>query len=198
MCRGRGPGPRYGEGMPITTREARQLSTVTEWALVEASLPDRIRELSPARLKAKIGRARTLRDKYRDIAKRQHRKAQPRRTGRPNEAFSTRTARKVELFERVLARFEQQLDRENATSAKSASAAAATRERARVRKGGKTGGRKKSARASSGSPVPPKVKRSKNPAVPKSARAGRGGQQRIHAHVSSAGRRSQGRRDGRN
>jgi hypothetical protein len=169
------------------------LSTVTEWALVEASLPDRIRELSPARLKAKIVRARTLRDKYRDLVKRQHRKAQPRRTGREDETLNRRTARKVELFERVLARFQKQLDRENAKS----SPPAPTRKRAPSPKPRKTGGAKKSVRSSPRSPVPPKVKRSDNPAVPKSAVARRSGQQRMHAHVSSAGRRNQVRRDSR-
>ena len=48
--------------MPITSREARKLSTTREWPLIEASLPAALRQLTPARLRAKVARARTLRD----------------------------------------------------------------------------------------------------------------------------------------
>jgi hypothetical protein len=172
------------DGMPITTREAQQLSTAGEWTLVKASQADNIRELTPARLKAKIGRARTLRNKYRDLAKRQHRKAQPRRTGRPYEALNARTGRKAELFEQVLARFEKELARQSETKAAAPTAgkrkkARKTRTTARATKASR---RQQSSRASN---------------VPKSAVRTRSGQHRIHAHLSGAGRRRQVRRDTR-
>jgi hypothetical protein len=174
--------------MPITTREARQLSTASEWTLVQASQADRIRELTPARLKAKIGRARTLRNKYRDLAKRQHRKAQPRRSGGPYEALNARTGRKAELFEQVLARFEKALERQSADKAAAAAKTPAGR------KARRTAGAKTSRKA----PVrPAKVKASRASKSPKSAAGPRTGQHRIHAHLSSAGRRRQARRDTR-
>jgi hypothetical protein len=174
--------------MPITTREAKQLSTAGEWTLVQASQADRIRELSPARLKAKIGRARTIRNKYRDLAKRQHRKAQPRRSGGPYEALNARTARKAELFEQVLGRFEKERERQ---AAKTAAAPAKTtpkrkaRRTARAKTAGKAWAR------------PSKVTSSRAPKVPKSALPTRSGQRRIHAHLAAAGRRRQVRRDTR-
>jgi hypothetical protein len=174
--------------MPITTREAKQLSTAGEWALVQASQADRIRELTPARLKAKIGRARTLRNKYRDLAKRQHRKAQPRRSGGPYEALNARTGRKAELFEQVLGRFEKELERQ---AAKTAAAPAKTTPKRKARRTARVKTPRKAwAR-------PSKVKSSRAPRGPKSAMPTRSGQRRIHAHLSAAGRRRQVRRDTR-
>jgi hypothetical protein len=253
--------------MSITTREARQLTTVAEWPLVEASLPNKIRDLSPVRLKAKVERARTMRTKYTDLAKRQHRKAQSKRSGTPNEKINARTKRKAELFAEVLARYEERLSAVEGRDSKSASASASSwRERASARTGdrgkattGKSaksakrraakaqardeGARKKpaakksaksgrtaknapaareaargskaaakaspksardaeaaaadAARSATSVAPPVKVKKSRAPIVPKSSVHTRTGQHRIHAHVSSRGRRSQGRRDSR-
>jgi hypothetical protein len=182
--------------MPITTREARQLSTAGEWTLVQASQADRIRALGPARLKGKIARARTLRDKYRDLGKRQHRKAQPARSGGPYEALNVRTRRKAELFEQVLGRFEAELERQAAQAAKTAESGASAGTRKKTRAGS---GTKKKARRGASASKPPraKVKRTRGPKVPKSAVGTRSGQRRIHAHVASAGRRRQVRRDSR-
>jgi hypothetical protein len=173
------------DGMPITTREAQQLSTAGEWALVQASQADRIRELTPARLKAKIARARALRDKYRDLAKRQHRKAQPTRSGGPYEALNVRTRRKAELFEQVLGRFEAEIERQATKTAMADT-------------GARGGTRKKARRGTTASkPARSKVKKKRGPKVPKSAVGKRSGQRRIHAHLASAGRRRQARRDTR-
>jgi hypothetical protein len=179
--------------MPITTREARQLSTAGEWTLVQASQADRIRELGPARLKGKITRARTLRDKYRDLGKRQHRKAQPARSGGPYEALNVRTRRKAELFDQVLGRFQAELERQ-ATKPRAAGSSAGTRTKGRA-----GGGTKKKARrgATAAKPARARVKKTRGPKVPKSAVGTRSGQRRIHAHVASAGRRRQVRRDSR-
>jgi hypothetical protein len=179
--------------MPITTREARQLVSTAERSLFESSLPAAARALSPSRLKSKIARARTLRDKYRDLSKRQHRKAQPGRSGRPGERLNIRTKRKAELFTEVLARLDAEATRRS-------------RKPQTTRTSGGTATRRKGARksktsvapVSGASPAPPsKVKRTLAPLVPKSAVAQRSGQHRIHAHVSSAARRRQGRRDSR-
>lgn len=177
--------------MPITTREARQLSTTAEWTLVESSLPAFIKALSPARLKAKIARARKLRDKYVGLAKRQHRKAQPARRGTPGEALNARTARKMELFAQVLARFEERLARLASAERK---APAAGKRPAAPKKASAT---RAATRATTVPSPPAKVKASRAPLVPKSAVATRSGQHRVHAHLSSRGRRRQGRRDSR-
>jgi hypothetical protein len=52
-------------------------------------------------------------------------------------------------------------------------------------------------RAATSVAPPQRVKESRSPFVPKSAVHTRTGQHRIHAHVSSRGRRRQGRRDNR-
>jgi hypothetical protein len=224
--------------MPISSREARQLSTAGEWTLVESSLPAILSTLSPARLKAKIERARKLRNKYADLAKRQHRTARPKRSGQPKEALNARTKRKAELFAQVLSRYEARLALLAAKGVKAPEGARGRAARARKKqasrgtkgtKGTKgTGSTKgeprapgkrrlaaeaakatkatraareanaKAAQRGATSVVPhSKVKESRAPLVPKSALSNRSGQHRMHAHVSSRGRRRQGRRDNR-
>lgn len=174
--------------MPISTREARQLSTAAEWTLIASSLPGDIRALPPARLKNKVLRARTMRNKYRDLAKRQFRETRAARTGRPNESRNARTERKAVLFAEVLARFVGEVGRR---AEKAKAEARAKTAKARVP-------RKK---------VTPKVPSTKVPSshtrlgrtasTPARPVATRSGEHRIHAHISSAGRRAQGRRDSR-
>jgi hypothetical protein len=190
--------------MPITLREARQLTTASEWPLVESSFPAGIRTLTPARLKAKIVRARRLRDKYAGLAKKQHRRSRPVRRGTPGEALNARTKRKAALFSEVLARFEA-AGREkgqgarDARSAQGAGAAKGARGATKAKARGRDAGAGASAAVRAGAlmAAPSKAKRSRAPLVPKSFVATRSGQHRIHAHVSSRGRRRQGRRDSR-
>jgi hypothetical protein len=98
--------------MPISMAQARRLCSQRELELVDASSPRNIRELSPARLKQKVTRARALRDKYRDLAKRQRLEArgkkrpQSRRPAQGNE----NTVRKAELFDEVLERFQSRVE----------------------------------------------------------------------------------------
>lgn len=251
--------------MAITTREARQLSTASEWTLVESSLPSRVRELSPARLRSRIERARKLRDKYVDLARRQHRRTRSKRSGQPNERLNARTKRKAVLFSEVLVRYQAAARATKAgTVAKGARAGARARRSptggggkvakgkgARIAKrraakaharGARTAAkgaekrqsgaraarttRAASVRTAAAEPderitiqaldlaavaanaaaaqeaatsvaPPEKVKKTRAPFVPKSDVHMRTGQHRIHAHVSSRGRRRQGRRDSR-
>lgn len=180
--------------MPITARDARRLSTAGEWTLIEHSQPGRIKALSAARLRMKIARARKLRDKYVDLVKRQHRAARATRRGGPGESRNVRTQRKAELFAQVLARFEARLNGLMAAVAK-----AGTRS---SRQGDTRQARKKVTRqtpaapkAAVRTPMPGKAARASK--APKRAVATRSAQHRIHAHVSSLGRRRQGRRDNR-
>ncbi len=208
--------------MPITTREARQLITASERSLFESSLPTALRALSPFRLKGKMARARALRDKYRDQAKRQRRQGKPARSGRPAEAFVSRPTRKAELFADVLARFTDESRRRAAAhDSRGAKARPASRRKTTAKKPAsrrqttaknKTTAKKVSptppaqtvapaarpAPAAGPAPAPPlKVKKTLEPLVPKSAVMARAGKDRMHAHVSSQGRRNQGRRDNR-
>jgi hypothetical protein len=99
--------------MAFNRNHARPLCSDAEYKLFTASLGDEIGELKPAQLRSKIQRARRLRDKYRDLLKRQ-RLANRARTGtkkgdRPES--NTRTADKAKLFDEALGRFEARHDK---------------------------------------------------------------------------------------
>jgi len=111
--------------MAFNRNHARPLCSDAEYQLFTASLADEIGELTPAQLRSKIQRARKLRDKYRDLEKRQ-RLANRSRTGtkkgnRPET--NARTADKAKLFGEALARLE----------AKAAKLAAAAEREARIK-----------------------------------------------------------------
>lgn len=99
--------------MAINMKEARTLCSSSELQLVRSATQTEIVKLTPARLRAKIDRARKLRDKFRDLARQQRResrgKAKPRsaRPAQGNEA----TRRKQEIFADALAAFEARLDK---------------------------------------------------------------------------------------
>jgi len=172
--------------MPISTKEARQLSTVAEWTLVKSSLATDIRALPQARLKNKVLRARALRNKYRDLAKKQFRQTRAARTGKPNEARNARTERKALLFAEVLARLVDEVARRGD---KKKAVARAKTAKARVPV------KMVTPKVPSRSVVKSQLKlerKSTQPMIPSSQRSG---EHRMHAHVSSAGRRAQGRRD---
>ncbi len=174
--------------MPISSKEAQQLSTMAEWTLVKSGLATDIRALPQARLKNKILRARTLRDKYRDLAKKQFRQTRAARTGKPNESRNARTKRKALLFAEVLARLVGEVSRRGD---KAKAVARAKTAKARVPKKKVTPKVPSTKVPGSHRKLEPK---STKPEIPASQRSG---EHRIHAHVSSAGRRAQGRRDSR-
>jgi hypothetical protein len=94
--------------MAFNRIHARPLCTDAEYTLFTASLAGGLNELTPAQLRSKIQRARKLRDKYRDLTKRQ-RLANRARTGtkkgdRPET--NVRTEDKATLFDEALGRFE--------------------------------------------------------------------------------------------
>lgn len=97
--------------MAYTLTQARTLLTTAELAIFDQSRAAPIKALTPARLQAKVTRARALRDKYRDLYRRQtvatRGKPASRRSaiGGDNE----RTGRKAEVFAEVLGRFEARL-----------------------------------------------------------------------------------------
>jgi hypothetical protein len=131
----------------ISRATASRLCTRPELDLVDASYPANAKLLSPGRLRQKVGRARKLRDKYRDLARRQRSesrgKSEPRRS-RP-AAGHDNTTRKAELFAEVLDRFEAQLERSSGQSATIGSGAKsdATKAGAKQKPGAKKTGAKK-------------------------------------------------------
>jgi hypothetical protein len=119
--------------MAFNRNHARPLCTAAEFQLFTASLADGIGALTPAQLRSKIQRARNLRDKYRDLLKRQ-RLANRERTGtKKGQRMETnaRTADKARLFDEVLGRFQARAAKlgaaaEQEAKHKAASAARAT------------------------------------------------------------------------
>jgi hypothetical protein len=112
--------------MAHTLTQARGLLTAAELSLFDQSRTAPIKDLTPARLRGKVTRARALRDKYRDLYRRQTVATR----GTPASRRSTlggdneRTGRKAELFAAVLARFEARLTLLEARVAREAGTAA--------------------------------------------------------------------------
>ena len=102
--------------MPNERATARKLLSSAEFELFEASRRDGICLLSAPELKRKVERTRRLRDKYRDLYKRQ-RLAMRDMTGtkRGNTgAANARTKEKAAIFQELLTRFQARYDRATA------------------------------------------------------------------------------------
>lgn len=183
--------------MPYTRTSAKALLTATELELHDAGRRESLARLDRRTLIAKVKRSRNLRDKYRDLYRRQRLEARD-RTGSKrgmSGVANVRTREKAELFAELLARFEAKLAKvdaaeklaaERAAKARAAAAKAALRSRkgpaapAPVRGGSRAGfasPRAKSAVA--------KRQLQKTRLV------------NIHAHVRSSGQRRQAKRDSR-
>lgn len=106
--------------MAYTLTQARTLLSTTELALFDASRAQPIKALTPARLRGKVTRARALRDKYRDLYRRQTvgTRAAPASRRSAVGGDNARTQHKAVLFAEVLARFEERLQRLEADAAK--------------------------------------------------------------------------------
>lgn len=204
--------------MAFNRSHARGLCNVSEMSLFESSVGAELASWSEAQLKARIVRARNLRDKQQDLLRRQ-KLATRARTGTKVGASGVanqRTEQKLKLFSEVLSRFEARLASVEAARARAAVRAAA----ASGKKGRKPPGTKPSARQPAAKTVAvtrPAAKKAavKKPAAKKpkargagfvSARARDASNQMqlkksrskpIQAHLRSAGKRSQARRDSR-
>jgi hypothetical protein len=93
--------------MALLNVRDRRLFSATELALLESSEPANIKSQTPAQVKARIARARTYWDKYRGLAREQHRSAKKgsHAPGRPLDTL--RTARKAEIFALALDRLQR-------------------------------------------------------------------------------------------
>ena len=117
--------------MAYTLTQARPLLNAAELELFSQSRAEPIKALTPKSLAGKVTRARTLRDKYRDLYRRQTvalRGEAP--AGRSaNATDNERTQRKADILQEVLERFEARttllLERSEREAARSAQKVAA-------------------------------------------------------------------------
>lgn len=128
--------------MAYSITQARPLLTAAELELFDQSRAAPIKALTLARLRGKVSRARTLRDKYRDLYRRQTvsaRKSSAAKSRLPVGADNERTQRKADILQEVLTRFEArvaqleaQQDREAGATAKRKGTAASKSSRPAV------------------------------------------------------------------
>ncbi len=183
--------------------QARKICTQAEYELFELSLPTPIAALSCGQLKSKLQRSRNLRDKYRDLYKRQ-RLAARQRTGTKKgsePAENLRTYRKEVLFSETMVRYQRRLEKLTAQAAR-ASATKARVSSARALGGSKPAGGKAargsaSTRATNQDPSGPGgfITGQAQSAAQKRLTQKTRSKARV-AHTRSAGQRSQARRDG--
>jgi hypothetical protein len=98
--------------MPYNRTAASKLLTASELALFDAGRRDAIGSLDERRLKSKVERTRRLRDKYRDLARRQRLATRDRtgtKRGTASREANARTEEKETLFAELLVRFETRL-----------------------------------------------------------------------------------------
>ena len=191
--------------MATTLIQARKLLTAAELEVFAASRGQALTGLTPVQLRGKLKRARTLRDKYRDLLQRQKLATRDRagsKLGRSGAA-NARTAQKAALFGDLLASFTQRLAQVEAAQLRAVRKVAV----AKAKQVAQTKRQSKAATPPARSPKAP----SKAPVAParvgptrERARVARhamqpkvAGQQNVHAHIAARGRRSQAKRDSR-
>ncbi len=157
--------------MATTKTQAAKLLTAAEMELFLAGQPTAIKDFSAARLAGKVKRARTLRDKYRDLLKRQKVAAQARtrsKTGTSGNA-NERTATKAQVFDELLQRFTARLDKVSADAARVAARAEAAK--AKAKKAADKAAAKKAATKKPAAKKPVAKKAAAKKAAPKAATA---------------------------
>jgi hypothetical protein len=191
--------------MAFNRIHARPLCTNAEYTLFTASLTGSVTELTPAQLRSKIERTRKLRDKYRDLFKRQ-RLANRARTGtKKGDRPSTneRTQDKATLFDEALGRFEARAAKLAAAAERDAHRKAVREARLAQATARKKGGAKRAAGPGKAGAAGRKgsgnagytSESARAAAQGKMARDNRAGARKGQA--TAAGKRSQARRDSR-
>jgi hypothetical protein len=183
--------------MPYNRIAAKKLLNASELELFDAGRRDEIGALGTTQLHAKIERTRRLRDKYRDLYRRQRVSTRARtgtKAGTRGDA-NLRTGQKGEIFGELLARFEKRLGQIEAAERR-AQMQAAKRARRATRSAVK---RATVAPAPTARPAVPKARTGFMSPAAKSADTRRQlvqtGRVAVHAHMSSRGRRNQAKRD---
>lgn len=121
--------------MKLSQDTIRRLMTKEEFEFIQSLTASRLEETTPARLRQKLGRARRLRDKYRDLARRQRgemrgkAEARSSRPARSNE----NTLRKVQVFDWAIDRITARLEAGDEGSAGSSEAGSAEADSVRTR-----------------------------------------------------------------
>jgi len=192
--------------MKANLRSARALCTANELDLVMASGGEGLRALSEARLKQKVVRARTLRDKYRDLLRRQRLAARRPGAKPARDDANARTAAKADLFEQTLARFVDRLAQVQAAAKKAVAKKAAVKKPA-AKKAAKRAAAPKPQRSrkapAPSTPLAPKVQppAARGYVSDKAAQSARNVKlksmhaRNVQAHIGARGRRDQARRD---
>jgi len=183
--------------MPHTRTSAKALLTGAELELYDMGRREAIAQLDRRTLVAKVKRTRNLRDKYRDLFRRQRLEARDRTGSKRGTSgvANVRTRQKAELFGELLARFEAKLTKVDAAAKLAAgreakARAAAAKAALRARKGPAAKAPKAPApRAGFASPrVKSAIARRQLQKTRMTA---------IHAYVRSRGKRQQAKRDSR-
>lgn len=189
--------------MPTERTTARKLLSSAEFELFEASRRDGICVLSAAELKRKVERTRRLRDKNRDLYKRQ-RLAMRELTGtkRGNSgAANARTKEKAAIFQDLLTRFQARYDRLTAPTKRVAKTPRKAVNKASAAKGPRrivSAKAPASTAAAAGAPIGNAgfmSRRAKQTEARLRAHMSRSVP--INAHISAQGRRNQAKRDRR-
>lgn len=112
--------------MAYTLTQARPVLTAAELALFEQSRAEPIKHLTPAKLASAVKRTRTLRDKYRDLYRRQTVGVRTNTPSAVTGVDNERTQRKADILQEVLERYEARVERvqesgTSSTKAKSSS-----------------------------------------------------------------------------
>jgi hypothetical protein len=189
--------------MAFNRSHARGLCNASELSLFESSVGAELASFTAAQLKAKIVRARSLRDKQQDLLRRQKLATRTRsgmKVGLSGVA-NQRTEQKLKLFSEVLARVEARLAAVEASSARAAARAAA----ASGKKAGKPAGGRPSARQPAAKKAVAKKPKARAAGFVSAQARDASNQMQlkksrstpIQAHLRSAGKRSQARRDSR-
>ena len=113
--------------MAYSITQARTLLNAAELELFDQSRAEPIKALTLARLRGKVTRARTLRDKYRDLYRRQTvavRGASSAKGRSPVGADNERTQRKADILQEVLGRFEARVTQLESRESQNSSATA--------------------------------------------------------------------------
>lgn len=113
--------------MAYSITQARTVLTAAELELFDQSRAEPIKALTLARLRGKVTRTRTLRDKYRDLYRRQTvavRGASSAKGRSPVGADNERTQRKADILQEVLGRFEARVTQLESRESQNSSATA--------------------------------------------------------------------------
>ena len=93
--------------MEISRDQARQICSVHELQLVDASFPPELQRLGITELRDHVERAKRLQDRYRDLSRRQDRASKA--TAATPGSQNIRTREKALLFQETRERFEDHL-----------------------------------------------------------------------------------------